>query len=42
MQSRIDDLQQAITDGDAESAKELCGKLMNCLRERNRICSLNK
>lgn len=42
MHSRIGDLQQAITDGDIEGAKALCGKLLECLRERNRICSLNK
>lgn len=42
MHTRIDDLQQAITDGDIEGAKSLCGKILECLRERNRICSLNK
>ena len=42
MHSRIGDLQQAITDGDIEGAKSLCNKLLECLRERNRICSLNK
>ena len=42
MYSRIGDLQQAITDGDIEGAKSLCGKLIECIRERNRVCSLNK
>ena len=42
MHSRIGDLQQAITDGDIEGGKSLCYKLLECLRERNRICSLNK
>ena len=42
LQSRIGDLQQAITDGDIEGAKALCNKLSGCLRERNRICSVNK
>lgn len=42
LRSQIDDLQQAITDGDTENAKALCSKLANCLRERNRICSVNK
>jgi len=42
LRSRIGDLQQAITDGDVDGAKALCGKLSNCLRERNRICSVNK
>lgn len=42
MQSRIGDLQQAITDGDVEGAQTLCEKLLECLRERNRICAVNK
>ena len=42
LHSRIGDLQQAITDGDVEGAKALCSKLSSCLRERNRICSVNK
>ena len=42
MKNRIRDLQQAIAEGDIEGAKSLCGKLLACLRERNRVCSLNK
>lgn len=42
LQKRFGDLQQAMTDGDVEGAKTLCGKLSDCLRERNRICALNK
>lgn len=42
LQSRIKDLQQAVDDGDAEEAKALCGRLSDCLRERNRICAVNK
>ncbi len=42
MRSRIGDLQQALTDGDTEGAKALCTKLLECLRERNRVCSLKK
>ena len=42
MRSRIGDLQQAIADGDADGAKVLCAKLLDCLRERNRICAVNK
>ena len=42
MKRQIGDLQQAIVDGDKEGAKALCKKLLDCLRERNRICSLNK
>ena len=42
MHSQIGDLQQAIIDGDTEGARALCNKLSNCLRERNRICAVNK
>lgn len=42
MQCRIRDLQQALVDGDVDGAKTLCSKLLDCLRERNRICSINK
>ena len=42
MQTKIGELQQAIIDGDTDSAKELCEKLACSLRERNRICSVNK
>ena len=36
------DIQQAIVEGDKDGAKALCGKLLGCLLERNRICSVNK
>lgn len=42
MHTQIGDLQQALIDGDADGAKLLCTKLLDCLRERNRICSVNK
>lgn len=42
MKRQIGDLQQALVDGDAEGAKELCAKLLACLRERNRVCSVSK
>lgn len=42
MQTKIGELQQAITDGDTDSAKELCEKLAGSLRERNRVCAINK
>ena len=42
MQVRIGELQQAVIDGDIESAKQLCDKLAGNLRERNRICAVNK
>jgi len=42
MHSQIGDLQQALVDGDVDGAKMLCTKLQDCLRERNRICSINK
>ena len=36
------DIQQAIGDGDEESVKTLCAKLLGGLSERNRICSISK
>ena len=42
LNSRISDLQQAITDGDAAGAIELCTKISGCLKERNRICAVSK
>ncbi len=42
MYKRIGDLQQAVVDGDVDGAKSLCDKLLGCLKERNRICSINK
>ncbi len=42
MHSQIGDLQQALVDGDVVGTKTLCSKLLDCLRERNRICSINK
>ena len=42
MLGRMEDLQQAVNDGDTDSAKILCAKMLECLKERNRICSVNK
>lgn len=42
MSLRLSDLQQALIDGDIIGAKSLCEKLLMCLRERNRVCALNK
>ena len=42
MLSRLNDLQQTVIDGDINGAKALCDKLTGCLKERNRICSVNK
>jgi len=42
MNSQINDIQQAIIEGDVEGAKNLCAKLIANLAERNRICSINK
>ena len=38
----VDDLQQAVVDGDTESIKILCRKADALLAERNRLCKLNK
>lgn len=42
LKSQLENLQQAISDGDTENARILCSKLSGCLKERNRICSVNK
>lgn len=42
MAAQLKDIQQAVVDGDFVAAKNLCGKALDCLRERNRICSINK
>ena len=42
MRCQVGNLQQALVDGDVEGAKTLCLKLFDSLRERNRLCSLNK
>ena len=42
MAAQRKDIQQAVVDGDFVAAKSLCGKALDCLRERNRICSINK
>ena len=42
MHNQLGDLQQALVDGDMAAAKTLCTKLLDSVRERNRICSLNK
>ena len=38
----LNDLQEALVDGNAEAAEKLCGKCRVQLAERNRICRLNK
>jgi len=42
MRSQLNDIQQALVDGDADGAKQLCGKLSANLAERNRVCSVSK
>jgi len=42
MRRQIEDLQQALSEEDTAGTEALCGKLLDCLRERNRICALNK
>lgn len=39
---QIKELQKTLIDGDSESAKSLCVKLLAALSERNRVCALNK
>ena len=42
MKVQLGDIQQALVEGDSDGAKKLCGKLMGCLAERNRVCSVSK
>lgn len=42
LRSQLDDLQQALVDGDADGARSLCAKLKASLAERNRVCAVNK
>lgn len=38
----VKNLQDAVAQGDNDYAKDECGRLLNRLRERNRICAVNK
>ena len=38
----VDELQQAVVDGDSEATKQLCRKATVILNERNRLCKLSK
>lgn len=38
----VDELQQAVVDGDSAATKQLCRKASAVLAERNRLCKLNK
>lgn len=42
LKNGVRDLQQALGEGDTEGAEALCGKLRERLKERNRLCMLNK
>ena len=42
LRSQLNDIQQALVDGDADGAKKLCAKALGSLAERNRICSISK
>lgn len=42
LNSQLNDIQQAIVDGDSEGARELCAKALSSIAERNRICSVSK
>lgn len=42
MKSQLGDIQQALVEEDSNGAKSLCRKLMGNLKERNRVCSVNK
>ena len=38
----MDELEQAVTDGDSAAALGLCKRTSAALVERNRLCKLNK
>lgn len=42
LQNQMNEIQKAIIDGDDDSVKVLCNKIVGSLAERNRICALNK
>ncbi len=42
MQKQMDEIQRAVIDGDNEAVKDLCDRILSLLKERNRICVLNK
>lgn len=42
MLSRLEDIRQALTEGDTDGGKDLCDKLIGRLVERNHICSVSK
>ena len=42
LRSQLNDIQQALVDGDGEGAKKLCAKALSSIAERNRICSVSK
>lgn len=39
---QLNDIQRAIVDGDTEAVNKLCDSAVSVLKERNRICALNK
>lgn len=39
---QLQDVQKAIVDGDTESVTKLCEGVVSTLRERNRLCAVNK
>ena len=42
LDAQLNGLKNALGNGDYDTAKSLCDKLLNGLSERNRICKLNK
>lgn len=39
---QLKDVQKAIVDGDTESVRKLCESTISTLKERNRLCAVNK
>lgn len=42
LSAAVDELQQAVVDGDSAAVSQLCQKASALLAERNRLCKLNK
>ncbi len=42
LQKQMNEIQKAVIDNDNETVKDLCDRILSVLKERNRICMLNK
>lgn len=42
LDTQMNEIQKSLIDGDFESVKALCNRILGCLAERNRVCRLGK